>query len=930
MSLLLRLRQGIQRNASDVLAVAFLAAWPFLFFWQAALRLAVFFYGDILLFFYPTHLAYAEALRQGRLPLWEPRMMAGFPLFAEGQIGALYPLHPLLYGLLPIDLATNYDILFHLAWVSVGTFLFARALNLRPAAAFVTAFSFGASGFFIARLQHMSVLVTASWLPWLMWVWERRELEPDARRRWLWLAVFALFSGIQLLGGHPQFAFSSALFIILYGLARGPRQTEPASGGGAAWREGLAEFLRRGIALGLAYGVGVLLAAVQLVPTFELANLTNRASGLEARLFNAFSLRPVHFLMLFDPFVLGNPLPLVSVEVIGYIGFLAIVLAISTLFLRRDRRVVFFVLIALLALFLGIGDQNVFYRALRHLPLFSYFRVPSRFLYWFTFAAAMLAGVAFDALLARARPSSRLTREQKALGLAFAVIIAVIVGSIPAIPVEVLLQVWQFLPWALVMVSLVVLRAAWQGRFERGTLTAIILGTCVVDLALFGAVYAKTYDSTTSVADFYRSPQSLSAIKGVSAQEGRILTSLRVYPWQSVMRESLYPNTFIIHGVPSAIGYTPLVLQRVGEYLESMSAQMANLMNIKYLLIPQVLPIDAKSEGQDVEDEFGLDPVNREVIIPPTAATKIRVVSSVAQSTGWQVGQTVAVIYLATDRGDVLRVPLRAGIDTAEWAFERTDVRRSLQYSMPQAATSFPAISAFPEEAHTGHNFLAELNLTTDGEVPVITGMYVYPKVPAGLVHIERMMLVGPNGQEHSIGHLAGRADQTLVYRTNDVAVYENPDVLPRVFLVHDAEVLDDRDAQSELLREDFQPAEHLVLADGDPLHEGGAQRLDESSRIVEYRPEQVVVSVHAARAAYLVLADTWYPGWIGRVDGRSVPLRRADLIFRAVRVEAGDHRIEFEYRPGSLYLGAATSLLGLVLLVGTVAASRRLSRVGI
>ena len=44
----------------------------------------------------------------------------GFPLFAEGQIGALYPTHPFLYGLLPIDVATNYDILFSLAWIAVG------------------------------------------------------------------------------------------------------------------------------------------------------------------------------------------------------------------------------------------------------------------------------------------------------------------------------------------------------------------------------------------------------------------------------------------------------------------------------------------------------------------------------------------------------------------------------------------------------------------------------------------------------------------------------------------------------------------------------------------------------------------------------------------------------------------------------------------
>jgi len=168
-SLFLRMRQTIARNKTDCLAVVLLAAWPLIYFWQAALRQAVFFFGDIFLFFYPTHLAYADALHQGRLPLWEPRILAGFPLYAEGQIGALYPLHPILYGLLPIDVATNYDILLHLAWVAVGMYLFTRALKLRPASAFLAAAAFAFGGFFVPRLQHMSVLATASWLPWLMW-----------------------------------------------------------------------------------------------------------------------------------------------------------------------------------------------------------------------------------------------------------------------------------------------------------------------------------------------------------------------------------------------------------------------------------------------------------------------------------------------------------------------------------------------------------------------------------------------------------------------------------------------------------------------------------------------------------------------------------------------------------------------------------------
>ena len=214
---------SIKRNEGDVLAMLFLASWPLIYFWQAALRQAVFFFGDIFLFFYPTHLAYADALREGRLPLWEPRMLSGFPLFAEGQIAALYPLHPILYGLFPMDVATNYDILLHLAWVALGTYLFLRVLKLQPASACLGALAFGFGGFFVPRVQHMSVMATASWLPWVLWAWENHERTSDAKKRWRWFAILALFIAIQLLGGHPQFAFMTALLLCLYALVNWKR-----------------------------------------------------------------------------------------------------------------------------------------------------------------------------------------------------------------------------------------------------------------------------------------------------------------------------------------------------------------------------------------------------------------------------------------------------------------------------------------------------------------------------------------------------------------------------------------------------------------------------------------------------------------------------------------------------------------------------------
>ena len=915
------IRAWLALHRDDLFAILFLVSWSPVYFWQATLRQAVFFFGDIFLFFYPTHLAYADALRQGRLPLWEPRMLMGFPLFAEGQIAALYPLHPILYGLFPIDVATNYDILLHLSWVALGTYLFLRALRLSPASACLGALAFGFGGFFVPRLQHMSVMSTASWLPWVLWAWERHEQARDARARWRWFALLALFIAIQLLGGHPQFAFMTVLLLCLYALVNWHRDaagTLRPDESRTTKDERVRPFVldlffeyiapARLVRVLLAVMLGACLAAVQLLSTYELSTVSNRAAGLLPQFFHAFSLRAAHYLMLFHPFLLGDPYPRVSVEVIGYIGLLPVILALAAPFVRRDRRIVFFGGIALVALFLGLGDVNVFYRGLRYLPLFNYFRVPSRFFYWYTFAAALLAAFTFDHWLARARAAARLTRASKIVLGVVAILLALVIGAAPSIPLDVWLVWWTWLPLLLALVVAWIVLGARRGLFTRPTLIALVLGVTAFDLAAWAAVYTKTYDEMTPVADFYRPPSTLPILKNLAPDDGRILTSLWIYPWMITMRESLYPNVSLIWGVPNATGYTPLLPQLTSEYLEFASAPMLNLMNVRYYIRPQMLPTDAVTEGRDLFVEFAPRYVSRHFTFPSLSIRALQVNSALAQSVEWREGQSVANIILFLRDSSLERIPLLAGAHTAEWAYERSDVRKVIRHAMPPVATTFPAHSAFPTESHAGHTFLAQFDVARE-----IVGIAIVPIIEEGLLYVERVSFVTADGAQVSLADLTGASDFTLRYRTNEVAVFENLDVMPRAFLVHAARVTDDKRALAEMQRDDFQPAHIVLLANGaPPLDAGGAQRADESVRIVSYQPERVIVSVRASAEAYLVLTDAWYPSWIARVDGVDVPLYRADLIFRAVRVSPGEHQIVFEYRPLMLYVGAAISVFAL------------------
>lgn len=75
--------------------------------------------------------------------------------------------------------------------------------------------------------------------------------------------------------------------------------------------------------------------------------------------------------------------------------------------------------------------------------------------------------------------------------------------------------------------------------------------------------------------------------------------------------------------------------------------------------------------------------------------------------------------------------------------------------------------------------------------------------------------------------------------------------------------------------------------------------------------PNQVSISIGAEQDGFLVLADSWYPGWQATLDGQRTEVLRADYLFRAVFVPAGSHVVKFIYQPLSVYGGLALSAFG-------------------
>jgi hypothetical protein len=136
-----------------------------------------------------------------------------------------------------------------------------------------------------------------------------------------------------------------------------------------------------------------------------------------------------------------------------------------------------------------------------------------------------------------------------------------------------------------------------------------------------------------------------------------------------------------------------------------------------------------------------------------------------------------------------------------------------------------------------------------------------------------------------------------VVGRTGDAVIYENADALPRVMFATQWQHAD----FESMIETGIWPSssDDVVLLERAPgANEGSRVSSAAGVAIRSYRNTEVTVDVSARSSGFVVLNDVWHPWWFAFVDGHPVEILRANVIFRAVQVSAGEHQVRFEFRP--------------------------------
>jgi len=161
-------------------------------------------------------------------------------------------------------------------------------------------------------------------------------------------------------------------------------------------------------------------------------------------------------------------------------------------------------------------------------------------------------------------------------------------------------------------------------------------------------------------------------------------------------------------------------------------------------------------------------------------------------------------------------------------------------------------------------------------------------------------------------GKPSAKSAGPAVYTDDVWEVYENPDAMPRSWIVHQAEVDPSSDRPSKRLIDPTFDLRRMAVIDR-PLEapiEAASSESADSVRWLAYEPNRVEVETATEAAGLLVLGEVFYPGWKAFVDGSPARIYRVDGLIRGVAVPKGTHRVSVRYEPASVRWGAILTVM--------------------
>lgn len=546
---------------------------------------------DVLAQFYPWSRIFVQGLRRGQLVLWNPYSFLGAPFQSNPQTALFYPI-TWLFALMDAGRVFGLALALHLWLMALGTYALVRTFGVSKPGALLSGITFAFGGFVTSKIFvgfHV-VLGTLAWLPWAMaalhWAWLRERVGLAA------LAGLPIaLSGLA--GAIPFFQFTliavTALGLTLVG---------------RSWRAGDKRAAARAAAqLALALSCGLLVAAAQLLPTFELSRLATRADEATYEFASGRPLPITHLIMLVAPDVFGAPVGEVKYwgaefyhELQLYLGIAPLVLALVAIG-QGDQRKWFWIGLGGAALVYALGAEGFLHTLFyRFVPGIGLMRLPARASALFTLSMAALAGLGWDQI------SNTKYQLSKALGLAgglaiLAALLAFLEAALRATDATARGQLMQVMGQSLrfaLLLGLMCLALRWRrrGGSER-VFTGAVFALVLFDLGSFGGKFVLTQPLGPNSAWW---PVADKVMSGERASYRVLEYGFYIIPGT---------NDNILFRLSSLGGYDPLTPRDPAALTEvnyGLEPKLLDMLAVRYILLGDTMTIDTSGYREVARD----------------------------------------------------------------------------------------------------------------------------------------------------------------------------------------------------------------------------------------------------------------------------------------------------------------------------------------
>jgi hypothetical protein len=395
--------QNLSEKTKYVIVFLIIVFLPFLFLISQG---KVIFWGTASLQFIPWNQFLFDSVLNGVFPLWNPYNGMGVPFIANLQSAVFYPLNWILFpfyvlfGIKGLTLGITLLIPTHLFIGGIGIMKILGYFERSKFSQFLSAIIFVFSGYILTRLSFISMVWAFAWVPWA--VFACMQLKPiNENGSYKQIFKLSILIALQILAGHAQTTFYTILVsaIIVIFLKFGSIKNQ----------------LFKIISFIASIVLSFMISAVQIIPTIEFLQNSQRSSEVGYEFAANLSLWPARLITVLFGNFWGNPN---SGRFLSggnfweeniYLGVfpIAILIILFWTYIRKNRKAqiskqsriiikIYFALVIFSVLF-AFGRFFVLFPFLyEYIPFFSLFQAPSRFLIVYVLSMSILFGFGID------------------------------------------------------------------------------------------------------------------------------------------------------------------------------------------------------------------------------------------------------------------------------------------------------------------------------------------------------------------------------------------------------------------------------------------------------------------------------------------------------------------------------------------------------